>query len=290
MIEPLPKARSICAASSAASRRSAFTLLVHNVARVLARLGVPVRLIGAVGVDAVARAVTGRLSAEGIELSVVERSDFATGQYLALHDPDGALAAACVDDRVLSEAPAGLFDAIVTGLATSAGEDTIWFADANLTEAMLERVAARIGQGYLIANAVSEAKAPRLRPLLSRLDGLMLNRGEAAALTGHDPDTAAREIAEALAGTGLRSFVLTDGAGETHVLDSGALRCFAPRQAQVIDVTGAGDALVAGAIAALARGHGLVAAVPFGLAAASLTLSATGALAESLSWEAISEI
>jgi pseudouridine kinase len=261
-----------------------------NLARALIRLDTPVRLVGTVGDDTAATTLTGLLSCEGIALSVVSRPGFVTGQYLALHDPSGALAAACVDDRVLADAPADLFDGILSQLAETAPESTIWFADANLPEAVLARLTDRLGSGRLIANAVSEAKAPRLGPLLARLDCLMLNHGEAAALTGLPAGTPPSGLADALARTGLPRFVMTCGAADLHVLEDGEIHTFTPPVTKIVDVTGAGDALTAAMIAALARGHTLTQAVPFGLAAAALTLSSAGALAETLSWETLGAV
>lgn len=261
-----------------------------NLARSLVRLGVPVQLIGALGEDGAAHELTRKLTAEGLELLVVKRQGFATGQYLALHDPSGALTAACVDDRVLAEAPADLFDTILQSLTAETPSGTLWFADANLPEDMLQRLVAKIPPARLIANAVSEAKALRLKPLLSDLNCLMLNRGEAIALTGLDRDASVEDLANALAASGLPRFVLTSGADHVLVLEEGKISRFQPRSARIVDVTGAGDALMAGTLAALARGKSLTSAVPYGLAAASLTLSSTGALAEGLSWSVLEEI
>ncbi|MEP2576373.1 MAG: PfkB family carbohydrate kinase, partial [Roseibium sp.] len=104
----------------------------------------------------------------------------------------------------------------------------------------------------------------------------------------------AQHLADPLAQTGLHSFVMTCGAQDVHVLEAGTIRTFAPPktgpETGIIDVTGAGDALIAGVIAARARGHGLSDAVPFGLEAAALTLASTGALAETLSWDALRRV
>jgi len=258
-----------------------------NLARSLARLEVPVHLVGTLGDDGAARALSAQLSEDGIRLAAVERPGFATGQYLALHDPSGALAAACVDDRILSEAPADLFDAVVADLAGSMPPDTIWFADANLPEAMLVRLAGRLPSGRLFANAVSDAKACRLAPVLGTLHCLMLNLGEASALTGLERDAGPDALAAALTATGLRNFVLTCGSEDVLASEHGQIRRFSPPATRIVDVTGAGDALMAGTIAATARGLDLFQAVPHGLAAAALTLASTGALADSLSWDAL---
>lgn len=258
-----------------------------NLARSLARLDVPVHLVGTLGDDSAAKMLTDQLSEDGIRLATVVRAGFATGQYLALHDPSGALAAACVDDRVLSEAPDDLLDDIVDRLAAALPAETIWFVDANLREAMLVRLAGRLAGKRLFANAVSDAKAPRLAPLLPALDGLMLNRGEAAALTGLSRDSTPDALAAALSATGLRRFVLTCGAHDVLLREGETLHRFAPPPTRIVDVTGAGDALTAGTLAALARGRQLAEALPFGLAAAALTLASTGALADELSWDAL---
>ncbi len=258
-----------------------------NIARALVRLGVDTRLVGALGDDSAAEVLVQHLSEEGIRLSHVRRLGYATGQYLALHDPDGTLTAACVDDRVLSEAPADIFDNVLATLRAQLPPEAIWFLDANLPERMLVGIAAKKGTGLLVANAVSDAKAPRLRSLLPRLDCLMLNRGEAAALTGLSREASLQDLAHALAATGLASFVLTGGAEDVHVWNAGSLSTLPTPPTDIVDVTGAGDALAAGTLAAMARGHTLTDAVPFGLAAAGLTLRATGALAETLSWDTL---
>jgi len=260
-----------------------------NVARVLARLGIETSLAGTVGDDAAAGMLVSRLTSEGIGLVYATRHGSSTGQYLALHDPDGTLAAACVDDRILSEAPPELFDPILDDLVADARPETIWFVDANLPESMLARVADRLSGRRRIANAVSDAKASRLKSVLSHLDCLFLNRGEAAALTGAAEAASAEDLADALAKTGLRRFVLTGGGADVLVGEDGALRRFSAPRTEIVDVTGAGDALTAGTLAALARGLPLSQAVPYGLAAAALTLRATGALADNLSWDALTQ-
>ncbi|MES0810899.1 carbohydrate kinase family protein [Roseibium sp. SCPC15] len=258
-----------------------------NIARALVKLGIETGLVGALGEDGPAHTLLSQLTAEGIKLSHQVRKGFSTGQYLALHDPDGELAAACVDDKILSEAPPGLFDRIIAELKSSLPHGTIWFLDANLPEAMLHRIIETIGKGRLIANAVSNAKAPRLKAVLGKLDCLMLNRGEAIALTGLAEESTAERLVDALHNMGLKNLVLTSGSSDVLLLESGSLTRFSPPPVDVVDVTGAGDALTAGTIAALANGKALKEAVPYGLSAAAMTLQNTGALAQGLSWDAI---
>lgn len=257
-----------------------------NVARSVRKLGLKTSLIGAVGSDGAATSLAARLKADGIDLALADRADYLTGQYIALHNPDGSLAAACVDDRILSEAAPHLFQDQITRLKETQ-PDALWFVDANLPADMLEAVTAGLDPSRTIANAVSEAKAPRLRPVVSRLSCLMLNRGEAIALTRLADTTSSETLMKALRGMGARQVVLTEGASGVLVHDGKTMARFDALKTGVVDVTGAGDALAAGIIAALARGYRLMEALPVGLKAAALTLGSTGALADTLTWEAV---
>lgn len=257
-----------------------------NIARTLARLGTPVTLAGTIGADGAGKATASQLEHEGIHLLPVVQPDYPTGQYIAFHNPDGALAAASVDDRILSEAPATLFDPLWERLQSTAA-DTYWFVDANLPQGLLEKAAAQAPDGRLIANAVSDAKAPRLRPILPQLFCLMLNRGEAAALTGEPVNSPGAALIDALRSLGAKRIVLTSGKEDVLVFDGHGHSAFPTRATRIVDVTGAGDALTAGIIAALSRGTQLKQAIPYGLAAAAITLKSTGALAEDISSDAL---
>ncbi len=257
-----------------------------NIARTLVRLDIPTGLAGAIGADGAGASLSEQLTADGIELFTLERAGFSTGQYIAFHNPDGSLAAASVDDRVLSEAPADAFDPIFQALSASL-KTGLWFIDANLPDELLKGVADQAPEGRLIANAVSNAKASRLLPFLSKLHCLMLNRGEALAMTGKTPETSSEDLLRNLQRLGAKRVVLTNGKSDVLVLNEEAITAHETLATQIVDVTGAGDALTAGTIAGLSRGYPLSDAVPLGLRAAAITLKSTGALAEGLSWDAL---
>ncbi|MEP4030952.1 PfkB family carbohydrate kinase [Roseibium polysiphoniae] len=254
-----------------------------NVARVLARLGVPTTLIGVTGADPAAASIRAQLERDGVEPHLLERSGQATGQYLALHDPDGGLAAACINDKVLTSAPADFF--IET--ARQMPDDALWFVDANLPVAILDALAEVAPKAALVADAVSVAKAPRLKSLLPKLELLLLNRAEATALLDASADTPAENLSEELLSRGVGAVVITSGHEPLHMRNSGQSLDHAPPPASIVDVTGAGDALIAGTLAGLARGFELDVSLQIGQKAALETLQASGAVADTLSWSAI---
>lgn len=254
-----------------------------NVARALAKLGVPVALSGALGDDGDGAALRSLLVREGLNLYGVRTLPLPTGRYVALHDPDGSLAAAVVDTEITETLDASL----AQNLAPSARAAALWFVEANLPSAALEALTQASESRLLAADAVSNAKAPRLRPILARVDILFVNRSEAASLAGLDPDTPQEELGTALRALGPGAVVISAGARQLFWSKGNASGYLTPPPAMVHDVTGAGDALMAGTLAGLSRGMPLPASLEKGLKAAAMTLAVTGAVAPGLSWEAL---
>lgn len=269
-----------------------------NVARALARLDCRIALAGRLGREAEADGLLAQLMAEGVETGAIRRSDLPSGRYLALHDPDGTLAAAVVDARITETLEPG---ALLP--PTEAQEEAgCWFLDANLPQPLLAELAETAGERMLAADAVSRAKAARLGPILPRLDLLFCNRAEAAALLGRDGEQDGEqqeedgaETANALVEAGVKAVVMTRGAAPVLLatrsgIDEISLTTCdgaAAPPPRVVDVTGAGDALIAGTLAGLEHGLPLARAVAAGMRAAALTLESPGAVADTLTWAAI---
>lgn len=247
--------------------------VARNVAVLLASAGLSTALVARVGDDAAGRRLVAELSARGVDAALVAvEQGSATGTYVAIHDEAGELAAAVsdlsvydrIDPRSLRPASAAL---------AAAG---IVFADANLPAATLDWLAADYGP-KLAVDAISRAKAPRILGALRAGALGFLNLPSAATLTGTDAEDATT-AARGLAALGATRLVVTGGGGGVAVLDEGSIGAVAVPRVAVVDVTGAGDALTAGTLAALSVGAPLIDAVRIGVAAAGAALSSTGAL------------
>jgi len=291
--------RPICRDTSTPARFSARPGgVAANVTTAAARLGARTALVGRVGRDPDGDSLLAHLAAAGVDTRAIGRSDrHPTGRYIALHDPDGALAAAVVDSAITDALRPGDLDAD----APSVEDAGIWFLEANLPAPVLSDLAARgdLPHRRLVADTVSRAKAPRLAGLLPHLDLLLTNRGEAAALlaarrgdpaepASHGPQTPSpADLAGALRAQGLAACVISDGAGPVTLADATGLCTLATPAGPIVDVTGAGDALIAGTLVGLDKGWPLADAVRAGQAAAALTLQAEGAAPPTLMWPAI---
>ncbi len=252
--------------------------VARNVAESLARLGVPAALVSVVGADDAGRGLVDALARLGVDVSgVAMRDDAATAEYVAVLDGAGDLALGLADMGILDRLTP---DAIGTAL-DGAG---LVLADCNLPGATLAHLLARRRAGalpVLALDAVSVAKAARLPGDLAGLDLLFLNADEARALAG---DLDPREAAAALRARGAGAVVLTRGAAGIVVADRDGIDALpAVPVAAIADVTGAGDALIAGTLGGIAAGKSLRDALGWGFAAAALALERPGGVRPDLS-------
>ena len=260
----------------------------RNIAEHLARLlpGRSVRLLGAVGRDVLGVSVLDATARAGVNVDGVLHLPGETGLYLAVLDDTGelhvGLAAMALTDTLTPDVTAPWRTAVP-------GADLL-VLDANLPPgtvlALLD--AARAAGVRAVIEPVSAPKAARLATALAGdWRGVHLvkpDRQELAALTGEqDPDRAART----LLGWGARHVLLTLGAhGSVLYGPDGEVVRTPCTPGNVRDVTGAGDALVAGVCAALTRGWPVRDAVRLGHACAALTIASAQTVPDTLTWDA----
>lgn len=236
----------------------------RNVAENLARLGTPTTLVAAVGSDALGEELLAATAAAGVDVGPVRRTDLPTGAYVAVLDDTGELVVA-VSDMAATEA-LSVADVQRAGDAIAAAGLVV--LDGNLPRDALTTawdLAAAAGVRVLI-DPVSVPKAAALADLLdgSRpLFAITPNLDELAVLD--DPvDLVAR-------GVGL-VWVRAGAAGSRLVTTEGSTR-LPTEPADVVDVTGAGDAMLGAFCHGVLAGDDLVTAARLGHAAAALTVA-----------------
>jgi pseudouridine kinase len=268
-------AAAVPATSNPARASSSPGGVARNVAENLALLGVPVRLVSRVGNDEAGRELLTALTLRGVDVSGVSvAAGEATAQYVAVLDPGG--------DLVIGIAAMDVLDGIGPGdLDGSWPERGSWLlVDCNLPAPVLASALARArSDGTPLAlEAVSTPKVVRLAAAggLTGVRVLFCNLDEARALAealhlGGDEEPA--RLATSLVAAGAVAVVLTLGARGALAADATGVRTVPAVPARVVDVTGAGDALVAATVARLAAGAALDDAVRAGVAAAALTVA-----------------
>ncbi|WP_395690293.1 PfkB family carbohydrate kinase [Nocardioides sp.] len=272
------KARSSRAAVPATSNPGTGTMSVggvgRNIAENLARLGTRTHLVAAIGSDGLGDQVLAATSAAGVHVEHVRRSARSTGTYTAVLDADGELVVAVADMAATDELVPEQVDAARDLVASAA----LVVLDGNLAAPTVRfalDLAATAGTRVLL-DPVSVPKAELVAPLVAApLWCVTPNRDELAALSGL-PARTPRQVARAAAALHARGVALVwvrlGAAGSLLSTADGATELPAV-PAEVVDVTGAGDAMLAAFCHAVLGGADPAAAAAYGHAAAALTVA-----------------
>lgn len=258
--------------SNPARMTTSFGGVARNVAENLARMGCAVTFLSCVGDDPDGAAMLAHLAEAGADVSGVEVIfGEPTAQYVAILEPGGALHVAASSMALLDR----MYGPLVAGALASARAADWLFVDCNAPAATLAEILARAAQDgiALAVDAISTPKAQRLPADLAGLGCLFLNRDEAVAILGDAGDPGA--MAQALAERGAARVVLTLGAEGALALEkrTSGLVHIPAEPAKVVDVTGAGDALIAGTLRGLCAGLTLPEAVRLGTHLAARTVA-----------------
>ncbi|PKH37226.1 pseudouridine kinase [Nocardioides alpinus] len=237
----------------------------RNIAACLGLLGAPVRLVSAVGDDAFGDAALRVTAACGVDIGAVRRVPGATGTYTAILDDRGEMVAAVSDMEVIDRLELDTLHLDDAALVV---------VDGNLAHAQAaQAVAAAAHAAAPVAfEPVSVAKAARLADLVRDLFLVTPNTDELAALTGRPTADWPAGVAD-LHDRGIEHVWLRSGAEGSWMCSRGLDPVHLPSvPATVVDVTGAGDAMLAAWIAAWLRGADPVAAAREGHRAAAATI------------------
>ncbi|MBX4867804.1 carbohydrate kinase [Rhizobium bangladeshense] len=260
-----------------------------NAARNLARLGFHVTMISPRGGDPFGEMVGEAADFAGIDDRPFVFLDRKTPSYTAIIEKTGDLVIALADmDLYRFFVPRRL--SIRWVREAFAAHDCI-LVDANLPEETITAIVAKAHSldKPVVAIAISPAKVVRLKPSIKDIEYLFLNEAEATALVGQQPQDAAG-WAPLLKAIGIRSAVVTRGQRELVAIREGCVATLQPPVADAVaDVTGAGDSLAAGTLAALITGLPLEEAVRYGAAAAALTVQSRHAVNENLTADGLNE-
>lgn len=239
----------------------------RNIAHNLARQGVNVQLVTALGNGPEAEMILAETNRAGVDTTHVIRSNKPAGTYIAVLDQSGELVTAVNDMEILQE----LTPKVIHSLESVVEVSRYVVADCNLTVETLLALA-ELCADKLIIEPVSVPKSKKLLILLEHHKIFLTtpNLDQVEALSG------IREIekgARGLFNLGLGNVVIHAGEKGAYAFD-GQLMMHIPSQAKaIVDVTGAGDAATAGMIAGLTQNLPLAKAAELGQKAAAKVIA-----------------
>jgi pseudouridine kinase len=268
--------------SNPARASSSFGGVARNVAENLARLGVDVALLAVVGDDADGDALTEHTASAGVDMSWLRSlAGRRTTEYAAIIDGAGELVIGINDMTLLDN-----YLAAEIARRSDDLQRAQWLLlDCNLPQDLLAgwMTRARKGAFHLAIDAVSEPKVARLPQDLRGVDVLFLNAGEAHAYLASDKVGDPSASALAIVRRGATAVVLTLGSDGAIVADATGSQRLRAVAVAPIDVTGAGDALVAATLYRLQEGDDIFAAARIGTLAAALTIESSQSVRSDLS-------
>ena len=257
----------------------------RNIAHNLSLLGVDVRLLTALGEDLWADRIEGSCALLGIDLTgslIVPGSS--TSTYLYLAGPEGDMALAVSDMDIYERLTPAALEPKLPWLRDA----QVLVLDANLPAETIAWLCGRVTVP-IFADAVSAAKAGRLRGVLGKLHALKPNRLEAELLSGvaiHDERSLFR-AADALLETGLKRVFISLGADGVLAADADTRLRLPTARGEHVNTTGCGDAFLAALVWSQLRGLDLKDSARAGVAAAGIAMSDTETVSPRMSAQAV---
>jgi len=270
----------------------------RNIAHNLALLSVPVTLLSAVGDDGEGIRILEETGKAGVKMEqMIISGEHPTGIYLAVLDEKGEMEVAVSDMRILEEVTVDY----LRSKAYLIKESKIVVVDTNIPEESIGYVVELCNKVKVpvLIEPVSVEKARKLRKVLDRsgrwiIDYITPSEDELESILGEeigdDRDIDLVKAAEELRRKGAKNVIVTLRERGIYVSCGGAdegrtVYCnkfMAPYRGEVVDVTGAGDALAAGLVYGIYKGYSMEVAARFGLGAAALTISTKEAVRRDL--------
>lgn len=288
LINILPEGAIQTVKSNPATIRTSYGGVARNVAENLARLGQRVRLISAVGNDLMGEQLLQYTAASGVDVSCCLVSDQqSTSAYLAVLSPEGGRYMVLEDMSVLDE----VTPSFLKQHKEIIGQSSLAFVDANLSPKTLKSL---ITSAYrckvpVCADAASPLLARRLLPFLDKISILSANAAEASALCDNMVNicdrNSALQVARELVNQGVELAIIAMAELGVVYATSETSGYVPAVQTQVLDSTGAGDALIATVIFGILNQIPIDESVRLGVTAASLILHYRGTVFPGLSLE-----
>jgi sugar/nucleoside kinase (ribokinase family) len=213
-----------------------------------AALGATASVVGRVGADAAGELVAGVLAGRGVASELAQDPDLPTGAAIAL-GADTSLASPSASSRL---APADVPDPLEADALLVSGFSLFQETSAPGARAALERFAGKWAAVDLAAPRLAGAAASRLEERIAGANVVLATAEEAAAVTGLEPEEAAR-------GLGRRFGVVCVKLGERGAIATQGGRLVRAEAAAVVRRSpfGPGDAFAAALLIALASGEPL---------------------------------
>lgn len=261
----------------------------RNIADNLSRLGSSVQFIGALGDDNWGDQLKSACREAGVNVdNCLTVTGATSSSYLSIHGPDGEMQLALNDMKLIDMLNA---EKLAQREGVIARSSAI-VLDANLSLSALEYLFHVHSDIDIFVDPVSSVKAPKLTPFLDKIHTLKPNLMEAELLSGitFKKTSDLEKIADSLHNKGVQQLLISLGSKGAYSSTQSGSSIIPPSQTQVNNVTGAGDALMAGLTHGYLKQWQWDETVSFALGAARLALVAENTINSTMSEKAVQRL
>jgi pseudouridine kinase len=255
-----------------------------NIAGHLSLLGHQVELISHFGNDSDGKWLMGECEKKGTGLSHSVVNDSPTGKYMALLSPEGELFAGAAAGHIETE----ITPAFLQNKISTLKQASLILLDCNLS---IESLNWLLSFSYdekinCIIEPVSIRKAMKLSN--SNLKNVLLispNNDELAALAGEKDQSDQNKLIDQLLSRGIKYLWIRNGKDGSQIYSTKSKIEIPAPNVKVVDITGAGDAALAGWIHGWLLNKNADECLRYGHAMASIILQVKGAVIKNLNSE-----
>ena len=249
--------------------------VTHNICENAAKMGARVTLITATGDDLHGQVIREHCRCNGVDPQYFYTvPHHASSSYLSIHQPQGEMAVALSDMRVLQRLPVSYLEehrALLEGAA-------VIVVDCGLPQEVLDYIAREYGPRVpVFADTVSTTYARKLAGSMAGYHTVKPNLLEAQVLSGLEirSDADLDKAAEIILDKGARRLFVSMGRRGVYYADRQGTRIRASTRPleQVVNATGAGDAFMAGLVHSFLEGASLEETLDFSMTASILAIS-----------------
>jgi pseudouridine kinase len=248
--------------------------VARNIGENLARLGVPVKMLTAIGDDIHATKILDDSRNAGMDMSnVLKLKNRRSGSYISITDTDGDLFVGLTDMSIAGEMTVDYFK---SKQAILDGAEAMVLSPCVPAD-VLDHLGHHFDGKPIFLDVVSTGYVPRLRQCLGLFHTVKANLPEAEELSGIriDSNEDLNRVANAVLEQGVQRMVISLGSGGVFYKDRAGrtLRKRTRAVTDMVNATGAGDALAAGLVYGYVHQLDLNTTLDFAMSAAILTLN-----------------
>lgn len=263
--------------------------VARNISENLALLGLDVRLVSAIGEDVFGERIVRNALHRGINIKDIIQSKMgSTSTYSYVNGLSGDMLVAVSDMEILEM----LDETFLRNRLPKIDNSNITVIDANLPQNSISYLCNNLKKTKIVADAVSTSKAPKLRPMLSKIFLLKPNLLEAEVLLERSIGSK-KEIIEAgdeFLEKGVKKIIISLGKEGIYYADEIHSYFLKPRVDEIVNTNGAGDAFLAALVYALDVDFDTKRMLDFALSSAALASMSEETIHPDMSLERVLEL